>query len=1804
MDEVDIENVEDLNELEARLYAQIHHEATEVSNRENVVDTNANNGEVAGNNNTDANYETSSNTNRILARRYWASGEQQQQSAKQQQVQETQQHQQNSKQRFIRNPFKTPNQQSAASMSFQNKSQQQNKQIENQTSNLDANTTKTSDNSKTTQNQNKSQTEKTTTPSANKSTTTSSSLAAENTSKESINPSTPTNENKKNKTNKTTDQHNSAKQKTPTTEKSNLKLNPVVDWMERNKQLNNKKANNNNNNVNTKNQKIPANNNGKQGPFVKQQQKLQKAKRLESKKQKSKKAKNNAAALASKLKPTEIIDLDSDNESDSSDVVMIPIPPPPTYTVDDSGDDDDEDKEKVAVILQHEENALDSTDVQMSSTSASFIKPQSLAATESAEKRLENSSRCTSPCSIQSSDDFIGQNDRSRLLAGTSGMADDEDLLLLTSDINSLLEAPETVKPVVDNDVNREEAENPLDSSVEQITEENVETNDSLEFATPKTSKQQTRAKDYRVDQGQFRALDVYESESDITDSVYSKGTSKATVIRQIDSSSDEVEDIGISRTKRLRKRRASSSNKESDPNNENSLSSSDNEDNEVAKQDDNEVLRTPIPFISRGLAVERYKPRKRSRTLSTSSPIIHKRKAAKTPVATGHMSDNEFINTLNNLVQGQEGGEQDLEEEDDSETENIPTARDIAEKILAQHEQKEKSKNSTETAVPEDVLNELDKVFETIDQLDKRETQAANPDDTVNISDSSESDREKHIKYKSLPNEDAQIIQYSNKATKAVTTTPAKTQDENGSPIYNVIYSRGHRKPGGIGWNDEMRRFYNDSWNGEHFIMSKVLQKMNPDKNLWRIYTEDRFNIKSNKRHNNMKCTNCCEFGHMRSRCKRPRKPLICYMCGDSGHQEPRCPNTICLRCGNKTQVFTRSCNACTYQNRLICPICKIRGHSLDYCPDKWRRYHSTTEPNTYPNSSITYNTRKFCCICGGRGHLSDNCRSAVRFLEYPANVSTIKSHQKAYGDVAVKTPHNGIALNLMYDPCQEYKFDLVDGTTLDKYYGRFLKAVNLDYLIKRKRHVNEDNEKEETGDTAAKKTKRLSKKYEANPYSKVGVANQKNVETNELAPNQVQEISESGNTDEVEEEQNPEPDVIDIDDDNSNASVESDNEVEVVGSTVEECDIQINTINKRPDASTNENFKSPKNVTSTTATPAKKQTEPPLILDSDSNYSFSEHFDEPTTLNETAEVTALKEKENTVQVAADSRPKPREMEALPDFIPLIDSTEDPKEQSDNENDNTTVGISRRFVAAETDDEMDEVEEQRRRTLSPLPELPCEAKIYLTHMHSKYLLSPIGNGFLVKTSRAHKLKARLDFTSVGHVLVIFGLPSNQDKFQRELLMKYRELEDENNQKQVQSNINVPKRTDVLIRFLRDNITQLLTNLGNVNQLLKRLQFLERQQSKSGYKLAEKVRRSLNMILVGQAGLQDGTMHLDKLLVSLKTLMNDFNSEDVTPPQLRSEITDHWKMIFSPYRHDNYQQLVNAYNKLISKNRIPRLVIDPLLLGQKVLDTSLSEEQKQKLEQPKTIAAANNADTNSETAKQVVPNPLNQKNSKSLKRKQNTGANTPSSTTTTPTTNKTKATNSRPVSPQQVDSNKATPAAKTKSPAPAKANKTQSNPSTPAKTKPSTSTTSTTANKSKQPTNTPTTSKATEAPKKQTQKIIPPPPFTNPEKRSTVSTTIKEVSDKWKSTCDTLLTEISSDKPKDTSGGRMRDSKLPSAFWSRESIRYLDDCVRLVADRPQIVEKLQRVQNKSKNGQLSYNDYLAVIKLHTTLNGK
>lgn len=97
------------------------------------------------------------------------------------------------------------------------------------------------------------------------------------------------------------------------------------------------------------------------------------------------------------------------------------------------------------------------------------------------------------------------------------------------------------------------------------------------------------------------------------------------------------------------------------------------------------------------------------------------------------------------------------------------------------------------------------------------------------------------------------------------------------------------------IGWNDEMKFFYDGSWGAEHFCVSNIFDGMPRDPKLWRTNNGDR--NRTSDSGSRIRCRNCNEIGHIAVRCNRPKKRIVCFMCGGEGHRETRCPNSICLR-------------------------------------------------------------------------------------------------------------------------------------------------------------------------------------------------------------------------------------------------------------------------------------------------------------------------------------------------------------------------------------------------------------------------------------------------------------------------------------------------------------------------------------------------------------------------------------------------------------------------------------------------------------------------------------------------------------------------------------------------------------------------------------------------------------------------------------------------------------------------------------------------------------------------------------------
>lgn len=98
------------------------------------------------------------------------------------------------------------------------------------------------------------------------------------------------------------------------------------------------------------------------------------------------------------------------------------------------------------------------------------------------------------------------------------------------------------------------------------------------------------------------------------------------------------------------------------------------------------------------------------------------------------------------------------------------------------------------------------------------------------------------------------------------------------------------------VGWNDEMKYFYNECKYGRDFTLSSVQGAMPVNYKFWQINHADR--VRMNYDHDRkVRCRNCNELGHIAVNCKRPKKRIVCYMCGDDGHRETRCPNSVCLR-------------------------------------------------------------------------------------------------------------------------------------------------------------------------------------------------------------------------------------------------------------------------------------------------------------------------------------------------------------------------------------------------------------------------------------------------------------------------------------------------------------------------------------------------------------------------------------------------------------------------------------------------------------------------------------------------------------------------------------------------------------------------------------------------------------------------------------------------------------------------------------------------------------------------------------------
>ncbi|XP_057654277.1 uncharacterized protein LOC130892726 isoform X1 [Diorhabda carinulata] len=187
--------------------------------------------------------------------------------------------------------------------------------------------------------------------------------------------------------------------------------------------------------------------------------------------------------------------------------------------------------------------------------------------------------------------------------------------------------------------------------------------------------------------------------------------------------------------------------------------------------------------------------------------------------------------------------------------------------------------------------------------------------------------------------------------------------------------------------------RFHLDNY--EKFDVSDIQSKQSDDPNKWLISYRDRATYLNNRGNIGPRCTRCRHFGHISIKCPEKPHPPPCILCGESNHQEPRCPFKMCTQCGQRGNYSTTYCHNCFKFRNCVCRLCKMVGHIEKNCPDLWRRYRSTTDKGPMVTSPELPKPRfqQWCSGCAKQGHLEHECNYFNRY--YPPTTPFINNYE-----------------------------------------------------------------------------------------------------------------------------------------------------------------------------------------------------------------------------------------------------------------------------------------------------------------------------------------------------------------------------------------------------------------------------------------------------------------------------------------------------------------------------------------------------------------------------------------------------------------------------------------------------------------------------------------------------------------------------------------------------------------------------------------------------------------------------------------
>lgn len=227
-------------------------------------------------------------------------------------------------------------------------------------------------------------------------------------------------------------------------------------------------------------------------------------------------------------------------------------------------------------------------------------------------------------------------------------------------------------------------------------------------------------------------------------------------------------------------------------------------------------------------------------------------------------------------------------------------------------------------------------------------------------------------------------------------------------------------------------------------------------------------------------------------------------------------------------------------------------------------------------------------------------------------------------------------------------------------------------------------------------------------------------------------------------------------------------------------------------------------------------------------------------------------------------------------------------------------------------------------------------ARIYIINEMIDQLKTKEGEEWLKETTEKHNVTVQ--YTDINSFLSIKGKVADQEAFQSQLRDWTKTiLPDESSSiKTNENNLTtadnsspcdfsvIPKNRTNLLKQLTKALNSLKKDIGDPKylykeltyfqsrhqQLLKRKTVSPKQVSNNRCHINEMLKK-LNMVLLGQAGLADGSQHLNELYAIQEKLTN--SSQKIIPIELRKEIGQHYCRIFAAMPRNDYLDLLKKF---------------------------------------------------------------------------------------------------------------------------------------------------------------------------------------------------------------------------------------------------------------------------------------------------